>query len=589
MIPERIIVFDDLGKEKRLIFTGKSGGEGAIYSIEGENSSCAKIFFKKGISDELHEKILTMVKYPPGGGLTKPVDEISSSSIAWPSSPLYIFNKGKSEFVGYSMPAIDTGMFKEAHMYYDTRDRLRMLGGSFSWQYLMTAAYNISFVVSKIHETGHCIGDFSPRNILIARTAAVSFIDCDSFQVCNPENGRIFYTKVGTGELLPPELMGKNFRQEEITRHNSDLFALGIMIFRLLMNGAHPYQAAGKDVWDLPTIEQKTLRGIYPYIPQKGKDIRPPRYAPAYGIIPPCIRDLFSECFVKGHTDPLKRPSADDWCRCLAEDIKKLKRCGTNPNHWYGGHLKECPWCELSRRGGKELFPRTKQDTKTGKIKSSPATSDGGPALIKNCVIRCTPSKFSFRTNSTTPLKGRLEVEISGCKTDGLTFDRDVKWITGISAAGESGNKKFFEFLIEPAKIPDKKKGIKYRANLLVRTSAETKRVPVEIGFSIQPIPEPERKKIILRGIDLQNPHEIIFSIKNAGEGNLNGTVKTDREWLKIAPQTFSTQGRQEFNIRIIPEKTHKSLIHGNIIIKTNGGELKVPLFASETLSGPAN
>jgi len=160
MIPERIIVFDDLGKEKRLIFTGKSGGEGAIYSIEGENSSCAKIFFKKGISDELHEKILTMVKYPPGGGLTKPVDEISSSSIAWPSSPLYMADNGKRRFVGYAMPKIDTGMFRESHMYYDPGDRLKILGGSFSWQYLMTAAYNISFVVSKIHETGHCIGDF---------------------------------------------------------------------------------------------------------------------------------------------------------------------------------------------------------------------------------------------------------------------------------------------------------------------------------------------------------------------------------------------------------------------------------------------
>ena len=151
MIPEQIQVFDSSGKKLQLEFTGKSGGEGAIYVIEGEKDFCAKIFFKTGISDELHEKILTMVKYPPGGGLTKPADEISSSSIAWPSSPLYVVDKGKRRFVGYSMPKIDTEMFREAHMYYDPGDRLKMLGGSFSWQYLMTAAYNISFVVSKIH------------------------------------------------------------------------------------------------------------------------------------------------------------------------------------------------------------------------------------------------------------------------------------------------------------------------------------------------------------------------------------------------------------------------------------------------------
>ncbi|WP_048152762.1 helix-hairpin-helix domain-containing protein [Methanolacinia paynteri] len=584
MIPEKIEVFDNSGKKIRLIFTGKSGGEGAIYAIEGEPDNCAKIFFKTGISEELHEKILTMVKYPPGGGLTKPADEISSSSIAWPSSPLYMADNGKRRFVGYAMPKIDTGMFRESHMYYDPGDRLKMLGGSFSWQYLMTAAYNISFVVSKIHEIGHCVGDFSPRNILIARTAAVSFIDCDSFQVSNPETGRTFYTKVGTGELLPPELMGKNFRKEEITRHNSDLFALGIVIFRLLMNGAHPYQAAGKDVWDLPTIEQKTLRGIYPYVPQKGKDIRPPRYAPAYGIVPPCIRDLFSECFVKGHGDPLKRPSADDWCRCLADEIRKLKRCNTNPNHWYGGHLKECPWCELSRRGGKDLFPYTKTKIKTGENRQI-AHSASGPAQIKSCLIQCDPRHFSFRTDSGTTVKGKIEVEISGCKDGKLSVGRDAAWITDIRKTGESGNKKTFEFVIEPSKIPNKKEGIRYRANILLRAASETKKVPVEIGFSLRPLCEPESQKIILRGIDLKNPTDILFSVKNAGEGTLTGTAETDREWLKISPESFSAGDRQEFRIKILPEKSRKSLIHGNLIFKTNGGNLKVPLFASETLS----
>lgn len=587
MIPERITVFDSYKNEKKLIFTGKSGGEGAIFNIEGENDSCAKIFFKTRISGELHEKVLTMVKYPPGGDLTKPADEITSSSIAWPSSPLYIFNKGKSEFAGYTMPRIDTEMFREAHMYYDTKDRLKMLGGNFSWQYLMTAAYNISFVVSKIHEIGHCVGDFSPRNVLIARTAAVSFIDCDSFQVCNPGSRRIFYTKVGTGELLPPELMGKNFRQEEISRHHSDLFALGIMIFRLLMNGAHPYQATGSDVWDLPTIEQKTIRGIYPYIPQK-KDIRPPRYAPPYNIIPPSIRDLFSGCFVEGHRDPFKRPSAEEWCRCLAAEIKRLKRCDSNPNHWYSGHLKECPWCGFARNGGIELFPYSKPKVKTGMINTK-APAYGVPAQIRTCIISCSPSRFSFRADSENPLRGRLEVEVSGFSPGKLTVEQDAEWITDISERGSSGNKRSFYFIIRPEKIPNRRKGIKYTANLLVKTSAETKKVPVEIGSSLQPIPEPDEKRIILRGIDLRNPPPFVFSIRNAGEGRLRGTAGTDRQWLKIHPESFSTGDKQEFRLQILPEKTHKALVHGNILIKTNGGDIKIPLFASAAKAGREN
>ncbi|MBN1433062.1 MAG: hypothetical protein JW931_09865 [Methanomicrobiaceae archaeon] len=588
MIPEKYTAFDLDGNEKRLIFSGKSGGEGAIFNIEGENDLCAKIFFRTKVSGELHEKILTMVNYPPGGNLTKPADEISSSSIAWPSSTLNIFNKGKSEFIGYIMPRIDTGLFKEAHMYYDTTDRLKLLGGSFSWQYLMTAAYNISFVVSKIHETGHCVGDFSPRNILIARTAAVSFIDCDSFQVCNPESRKIYHTKVGTGELLPPELMGRNFRQEEINRHYSDLFALGIIIFRLLMNGAHPYQAAGEGVRDLPTIEQKTMKGLYPYISQNKGYVRPPGYTPPYDIIPSCIRDLFLQCFVEGHRDPFKRPSADEWCRCLTSEIRRLKRCSSNPNHWYGGHLGDCPWCSLFKNSGRELFPYIDaQSDKAGKkIK---ATDYKVPAKIKTCTICCTPSGFSFRTNTDESIKGRIEVEVTGCREDRLKLEPEAGWIKDISMTGRKGKKRIYEFSIDPSGIMNTQKGVKYKANIILRSSSEIKKVPVELGFRLKPLLATGIQKIILRGINLQKKTEIVFSVINAGEGSLEGKAETDREWLKITPLTFSTGKKQEFRVIIHPEKASKALIHGNITIKTNGGNVKIPLFASAALKPHEN
>lgn len=586
MFPGRLVVCDSTGKIKNLFFSGKSGGEGAIYNIEGEDDFCAKIFFKTRISEDLHEKILTMVRYPPGGGLTKPADEISSSSIAWPSSPLYISEKGGSEFVGYEMPKIDTEMFREAHMYYDTGDRLKILGGSFSWHYLMTAAYNISFVVSKIHETGHCIGDFSPRNILVARTAAVSFIDCDSFQVCNPETGKVFYTKVGTGELLPPELMGRNFRHEEINRHQSDLFALGIIIFRLIMNGTHPYQAAGRGVWDVPTIEQKTIRGIYPYIPHTGTDIHPPKYAPEYDILPQCIRDLFSDCFTSGHADPFKRPSADEWCRCLASELRKLKRCDSNPHHWFSSHLSDCPWCKYAGEKGVELFPYTKPSASDRTTKPM-ATKITGPTQIKTCTIKCNPSRFRIRTDSGDVFKGRLELEMSGSGA----FFTDVSvtpgsvWITDIKEIWRGENRRTFDFIVRPTLIPKMRQGIIYKGYILIRAGAETKKVTVEIGSSLKPAAEPSVSRIILRGIKLGNPPEVIFSIRNTGGGILKGNVETDRKWLKIAPPSFSTADSQEFRIRIEPDEKHKSLIHANIIVNTNGGSLKIPFFASESIS----
>lgn len=580
MIPENFIAFDGDGKKIKLIFSGKSGGEGAIFNIEGERDLCAKVFFKTKAGDELHEKILTMIRYPPGGNLTKPGERISSSSIAWPSSPLYTFNKGRSEFIGFIMPGINTELFRESHIYYDTEDRLKNLGGAFTWQYLMTAAYNISYVVSAIHEIGHCVGDFSQRNVLIARTAAVSFIDCDSFQISDPERERTFHTKVGTGEFLPPELIGRNFRQENINRHYSDLYALGVMIFRLLMNGAHPYQAAGKAVWDLPTIEQKTIKGIFPYASADFRTVQPPRYAPPYNVIPPSVRELFSRCFMEGHKNPARRPSAEEWSRCLLSEAGKLKRCSHNPNHLYGSHLRECPWCRIAKTGQGDLFPYTKRDgSRIDQVSKEDEREE--PAAIKSCKIRCKPSKFTFRSGAGEPAKGRLEIELSGCSPDSIAVATDSDWITGISEAGASGNRKYYEFGIDHSRIPGMEEGIRYVANLLIHTESGTGKVPVEIKLTPGPLLRTGEEKIFLRKIDPNKQESHIFSIENGGKGILTGTIRTDRDWLQVTPGSFSVSDVQEFRLNIKPDRSVRPLIHGNIHIKTNGGDAVIPVFAS--------
>ena len=311
-----LIAYDHKGNQIKLIGSEKGGGEGNIFHIQGNKKECAKIFHSQKINAELHQKILAMVNNPP--------DDTTWStrkhrSITWPNAVLYQDLK-KSQFIGYIMPAIDTQFFQEAHMYYDQEDRLKKFGGSFTYNHLYTVAHNITSAIASIHMKGHCIGDLRETNILVGPNTLIALIDTDSFQVKNNNTGRIFYTRVGTGEYLPPELINANFKNNDYDRYYSDLFGLGILIFKFLMNGVHPYQAKGPLVNDAPSTEAKIKKGYFAYV-GKYKGVEPPDYAPPYDIIPPLIQELFYKCFVEGHRDPQKRPNANEWLSALRTEI----------------------------------------------------------------------------------------------------------------------------------------------------------------------------------------------------------------------------------------------------------------------------
>lgn len=352
-IPDKRVVYDASGAAVTLTGPLTSGGEGEIFGIEGRSDGCAKLFYEKRLTATLFQKVAAMVANPPDAGLTGRRENHGSVVLAWPQSLLFDSPLGSRNFIGYTMSLIDTGLFREAHFYYDPQDRIREFGGAFSWRYLLTAAYNIATVTDDIHQHGHCVADFSGRNILIARTAAVAVIDCDSFQVRDAVSGRVFPSGVGTGEYLPPELQGLNLSEVRRDRYFGDLFGLAVMIFKLLMGGVHPFQAAGEGVSACPGIEQKIHHGVFAF-DAPDEMIYPPAFAPDYHIIPPSVRHLFSRCFVAGVRDPQLRPSAAEWKDCLLSEIMAMKHCRENANHWFGGHLSACPWCG---RAGEDLFP----------------------------------------------------------------------------------------------------------------------------------------------------------------------------------------------------------------------------------------
>ena len=575
-MPEKIVFTD---KKKRITLLGpvKTGGEGAIYIVKNEPGLCAKIYFKDKINTELQSKIIAMIKNPPGENLTGHKKSLRSSSISWPVSVLYESSDKNAQFAGFTMPLVDTSLFNEAHMYYDPQDRMKNLGGSFSWLYLLTAAFNISYVVSQIHKKGHRIGDMSATNILIARTAAVSIIDCDSFQIDDAELKKTYYTKVATGDFLPPELMGKNFREENIDRYYSDLFALGVIIFKLLMNGYHPFQARGKKVSDYPTIEQKIVKGFFPYA-FSSPDLLPPKNAPPYEIISPQIRELFSRCFIAGHKYKNHRPSAEEWAVVLRSELAKIQQCRENSNHCYLPHLNYCPWCRIKKAGkeGSDLFPPDKNEKK-------PATAArhfadfNRPAKIYTPVLKVSPARVELRPVNTEYVKFCLEIENGG---DGIlsgNISSDRRWIIIKNPDISTADKTPAEIIVDKTQLFYSSGGIKFAGNINISTNGGKLTVPVTVAAGKNPKAEASVKNIMLKRVKKGDVIKKTVLLCNTGDGLLEGFARSQKSWLEVTPKNFKTLSQQAFEIAIDTKLCDSDILAlGKIIFETNGKDVSV-------------
>ena len=327
-----------------------SGGEGVIYASPSDPLQCAKIYTKP-ILPETYKKLSLMVSNPP----PDPTYKLRMHrSICWPTALLYK-SPSKNALAGFFMPKLDLKVFRKALLVIDPPDRTATFGGGFTWKHLVTAATNIASAVAAIHEKGYCIGDLNESNILIAPNALVSLIDCDSFQVPDAAAGKTYRSPVGKGEYLAPELSGKHLPDVDRTIA-SDSFALAVLLFQLLMEGTHPYQAKGRLVENAPNTEAKILLGHFPY-GMRGKEIAPPDHAPPFEMLHPEMRRLFERCFTRGHASPDHRPTPREWYSVLRNLDGAFRQCAANPNHLYFDHLRSCPWCEIEPRRGRDPFP----------------------------------------------------------------------------------------------------------------------------------------------------------------------------------------------------------------------------------------
>lgn len=335
--------YDNNGDEIKTTSSIGGCGEAFIYNIKGVRTECAKIYKKS--TQEHYKKLKFMISNPP----EDPMLSRGHRSIAWPLKLLFL-DKNKTKFAGFTMTKLNTKSFKSILQYSDPDFRRKNFDGMFNWYYLFNIARNITSAIAALHDKGYCIGDIRDVNILAAENTLITLIDCDSFQVKDKSSGKVYRCPVGFGDYTPPELQGK-YMPDVDREIESDAFGLAVLIFMLLMEGYHPFGARwlapGSAEEELP--EGKIKKGYFPY-GRNLKKLAPPKKAPKFEMLHPDIQKLFLICFVDGHTNPKKRPTAHEWWKVLGKLQNNIKECAENKknkDHRYFDHLNKCPWCEM--------------------------------------------------------------------------------------------------------------------------------------------------------------------------------------------------------------------------------------------------
>jgi len=333
------IVFNSKGNKIYLSNELGRGGEGSVYSIQGNSTNVAKIYTKP--IEKYHVQKLTQMI----GMHNEHLSEIA----AWPLDILFKQPNNRQKICGILMPNIDD--YKEIHCLYGPTHRKQEFPNA-DWSFLIYTARNIARAFKVLHANGHVIGDVNPGNVFVSKKAMVKLIDCDSFQVRN-YNGSYFTCEVGVPHFTPPELQGKSFKKT-LRCTNHDNFGLAVLIFHLLFMGRHPYSGKYLGREKFITIEKAIEEFRYAY-GQNAQNMlmQAPPNSVSVNITGTEINNMFEKAFSirKG-----VRPTPREWDIVLGGLLSELCRCDQNPGHRYSKKLYKCPWCDLEQRTGVIFF-----------------------------------------------------------------------------------------------------------------------------------------------------------------------------------------------------------------------------------------
>lgn len=315
-----------------------SGGEGAVFEIDGHPNLVAKVYHKDRITEYHDRKLRKLV--------TLGTSELLGIS-AWPRGLL--FDPRTKAVRGLMMDRITDAY--PLHELYGTTSRSRTFPQA-QWGHMVLAARNLAAAFATLHERGIIVGDVNQGNLLVDSSMCVRMIDCDSFQIRH--RNQVFRCPVGTPHFTPPEL--QSLKLVEVDRTvDHDAFGLAILIFHLLFVGRHPFAGRYQGPGDM-TIEKAIAERRFAFSHNRAEtQVEPPPASLRLDDLPHGVGDLFERAF-RADVEKPERPKPAEWIGELETLIKQRRVCPIEEAHVYSSASLDCPWCRIENAGGPSFF-----------------------------------------------------------------------------------------------------------------------------------------------------------------------------------------------------------------------------------------
>ena len=324
------------------------GATGTIHRVPGEPGIVVKLYTASKHMAEYREKIAAMLaavpNLPPFSHHGRPYVQI-----AWPTAGVI---DGYGEFRGFVMPEVNLDVSTVlGNILQKSARKSKRLPEFYGARVLLAA--NLAALMAELHVLGHYMVDMKPANMRFYPQACyMAILDTDGFSI---RGDRRLPARHYSEEYIAPEAQGKKPEQLGLQQ---DLFAMAIIIFRLLNNGIHPYQGIDVERFDNPTTLQDCIfAGLYAYGWARHRRVKPLR-ASIHEFLEDQTRELFDRAFTPGQNCP----TAAEWRDHLSGLVKNktLLKCSKNPND-HAHFSKGCGLCALEQgvAGGKSATART--------------------------------------------------------------------------------------------------------------------------------------------------------------------------------------------------------------------------------------
>src|SRR5215813_10156138 len=248
----------------RLSDTIAEGAAGTIHRVIGEAGIVAKLYKEKNDLQEYREKIAAMLASPPN---LPPSSHNGHTfvQIAWPIASIV---ENGSQFRGFIMPEVDLQASTElGNILQKSIRQHKQLPEFYGGRVLLAA--NLAALMTELHAQGHYMVDMKPTNLRFYPSAwQMAILDTDGFSI---NGSRRFPSLQFSDEYIAPE--AQNQKPEQLGLEQ-DLFALAVIIFRLLNNGIHPFQGVDRGTGPT-TLQERIFASLYPYGISSHSNVKP--------------------------------------------------------------------------------------------------------------------------------------------------------------------------------------------------------------------------------------------------------------------------------------------------------------------------